>query len=238
MKHGISRSAFLAIAMILTAGITGLFAQDAATDPSADFSSMTNASFYLQQAQTCFLSAQQKFEIGEYDESTDLANKARDFAEMYRKAFRLKYQYQQSMKLIAEAEALIEEARKLKAAEADLQPSLEKLDEAREQFGRRNYEASVFAATESINLTRDLLNRLRDNSARTEQTGDWKTYTVRLIPDRRDCLWRIAEYKFHYGDPWKWPMIWKANKDQIVDPDLIFPGQVFKIPPLNGTDPR
>ncbi|HEY9595459.1 MAG TPA: chitobiase/beta-hexosaminidase C-terminal domain-containing protein, partial [Spirochaetia bacterium] len=34
-------------------------------------------------------------------------------------------------------------------------------------------------------------------------------YTVRLIPDRRDCLWRIAEYQDVYGDPYKWPSIWR-----------------------------
>ena len=59
-------------------------------------------------------------------------------------------------------------------------------------------------------------------------------YTVRLIPERRDCLWRIAEYKFIYGDPWKWPVIYKANKEEIgSNPHLIFPGQVFDIPALD-----
>lgn len=56
------------------------------------------------------------------------------------------------------------------------------------------------------------------------------TYTVRLIPERRDCLWRIAEYPEIYGDPFQWPKIYSANRDQIKDPDLIFPGQVFQIP--------
>jgi len=61
----------------------------------------------------------------------------------------------------------------------------------------------------------------------------WKTYKVRLIPERRDCLWRIAEYDFIYNNPWKWPIIYKANKHQIKDPDLIYPGQVFDIPKLD-----
>ena len=56
------------------------------------------------------------------------------------------------------------------------------------------------------------------------------SYTVRLIPERRDCLWRIAENVEVYGDAFKWPSIYSANKDQIKDPDLIFPGQVFQIP--------
>jgi nucleoid-associated protein YgaU len=72
-------------------------------------------------------------------------------------------------------------------------------------------------------------------------------YTVRLIPERRDCLYRIAEYENIYNDPTQWPKIYRANKGQIDAAyerytgkseeskysraqDLIFPGQVFDIP--------
>jgi nucleoid-associated protein YgaU len=62
-------------------------------------------------------------------------------------------------------------------------------------------------------------------------------YVVRLIPERRDCLWRIAEYPFVYGDPLKWSLIYEANKKTFRDPanpDLIFPGQELRIPSLGG----
>lgn len=65
------------------------------------------------------------------------------------------------------------------------------------------------------------------NSRKSTSTD---SYTVRLIPERRDCLWRIAEYSEIYNDPFQWPKIYSANKDQIKDPDLIYPGQVFQIP--------
>ncbi len=45
-----------------------------------------------------------------------------------------------------------------------------------------------------------------------------------------ECLWKIAEYKEIYNDPFMWPLIYRANKDKIKDPDLIFPKQVFSIP--------
>ena len=45
-----------------------------------------------------------------------------------------------------------------------------------------------------------------------------------------ECLWRIAEYKEIYNDPFMWPLIYRANKEKIKDPDLIFPKQVFRIP--------
>ena len=56
-------------------------------------------------------------------------------------------------------------------------------------------------------------------------------YAVRLIPERRDCLWRIAEYKEIYGDPYKWPNIWRRNRKLIQNPDLIYPGWQLVIPP-------
>lgn len=59
----------------------------------------------------------------------------------------------------------------------------------------------------------------------------WKTYKVRYIPENRDCLWKIAGYKFIYNNPRLWPKIYRANKSKIKNPDLIYPGQVFKIPP-------
>ena len=57
------------------------------------------------------------------------------------------------------------------------------------------------------------------------------TYTVRLIPERRESLWRIAEYDFIYGNPRLWPKIWHRNRKLIQDPDLIFPGWQLYIPP-------
>lgn len=47
-----------------------------------------------------------------------------------------------------------------------------------------------------------------------------------------DCLWNIAKKKEHYGNGFAWPVIYKANRDQIKNPDLIYPKQVFKVPNL------
>ncbi len=45
-----------------------------------------------------------------------------------------------------------------------------------------------------------------------------------------ESLWYIAGYKSTYGDPTKWPLIYKANRDKIRNPNLIYPGQVLRIP--------
>lgn len=51
----------------------------------------------------------------------------------------------------------------------------------------------------------------------------WKVY-------KGECLWKISSYPEVYGNAAKWPMIYRANKDKIKDPDLIYPNQIFEIP--------
>ncbi len=44
-----------------------------------------------------------------------------------------------------------------------------------------------------------------------------------------DSLWSIAGDSSVYADPYQWPLIYKANRDQIKDADLIYPGQALDI---------
>ncbi len=46
---------------------------------------------------------------------------------------------------------------------------------------------------------------------------------------RGDNLWNISGKSDIYADPYQWPLIFKANRSQIKDPDLIHPGQNFAI---------
>ncbi|MEE8274275.1 MAG: LysM peptidoglycan-binding domain-containing protein [Alphaproteobacteria bacterium] len=46
-----------------------------------------------------------------------------------------------------------------------------------------------------------------------------------------NSLWRIARRV--YGGGIKYVVIYEANNDQIRDPDLIYPGQIFLLPELN-----
>ncbi len=48
---------------------------------------------------------------------------------------------------------------------------------------------------------------------------------------RGDSLWNIA--RAHYGEGLRYTVIFEANKGQIRDPDLIYPGQIFSLPKVN-----
>jgi len=51
-----------------------------------------------------------------------------------------------------------------------------------------------------------------------------------------DSLWTISGQDSIYGNPFEWPLIYKANSGQIKDADLIYPGQYFYIPKAKGSD--
>jgi nucleoid-associated protein YgaU len=46
--------------------------------------------------------------------------------------------------------------------------------------------------------------------------------------ERGDSLWAISRRTYGEGD--RYTAIYDANQDQIRDPDLIYPGQVFVLP--------
>jgi len=49
-----------------------------------------------------------------------------------------------------------------------------------------------------------------------------------VIIRRGDNLWRVA--RRNYGAGIRYTTIYEANRDQVRDPDLIYPGQVLKVP--------
>jgi LysM repeat protein len=46
---------------------------------------------------------------------------------------------------------------------------------------------------------------------------------------RGDHLWGISAKPTIYGNPYQWPLIFKANRDKIQDADVIEPGWVLSI---------
>ena len=57
-----------------------------------------------------------------------------------------------------------------------------------------------------------------------EEAPESNFYTVQS----GDSLSKIA--KEVYGDPMKYPQIFEANRPMLKDPDMIYPGQVLRIP--------
>ena len=68
------------------------------------------------------------------------------------------------------------------------------------------------------------INKVDDSLATTTAGGEPVLYTV----VRGDTLSAIAQKTL--GSAGKYPIIFEANKPMLKDPDLIYPGQVLRIP--------
>lgn len=87
------------------------------------------------------------------------------------------------------------------------------------------------------------------DSTQTAETEPTASPTVQALPTpeptpRRnsylvkpgDSLWTIAGRKDVQGDHFRWPLLFKANRDQILDPDLIEPQQDLTWKPSYTSD--
>jgi len=68
--------------------------------------------------------------------------------------------------------------------------------------------------------------RVESPFQRAEQVALAKDQSFVVQPG--NSLWRIARRS--YGEGLRYTVIYEANKEQIRDPDLIYPGQVFVLP--------
>ncbi len=57
---------------------------------------------------------------------------------------------------------------------------------------------------------------------------DLKFAEGKVIVQPGNSLWRIS--RFIYGEGLRYTVIYQANRNQIRDPDLIYPGQIFEVP--------
>lgn len=86
------------------------------------------------------------------------------------------------------------------------------------------------------------LSEMQDNIARiegkmTQLRGRMpKAIYTEYNVQRGDYLWKISGKQDIYGDPYQWMRIYSYNRDQIKDPDLIYPQQIFKIQREVGPD--
>ncbi len=75
-----------------------------------------------------------------------------------------------------------------------------------------------------------------EDTTSTEMAQDDSPYLGGYLVVSGDSLWTIAGQETIYGNPFQWPLIYKANSEQIKDADLIFPGQYFYIPKARGAE--
>jgi nucleoid-associated protein YgaU len=111
------------------------------------------------------------------------------------------------------------------------------------------HEAEITACHRSLNLAQKQISQLEaqkelvlkawreaiaDNTATFDLTTEPEPMTPTLLTSytisEGENLFNIAARRKVYGDALLWPLIYKANRDQIKNPQQIYPGQVLTIP--------
>ena len=107
---------------------------------------------------------------------------------------------------------------------------------APEELQRRRGELKA-AAMELAELKGSPISALPEMAAKIKKANKLLDHLMKRAPDqityevtKGDHLWGIASKPEAYDDPYMWPRIYRANRDQINDPDLIYPKQMLTVP--------
>lgn len=139
---------------------------------------------------------------------------------------------------VAQAEAAIAEAKaanaEAKAAGAAWRDTDDLIKAAEEALAAGDTGKAIQLANQARDQALNALRQKREEEARMSQmksepapapTPSMDSYTV----VRGDNLWNISARGDIYGNPYQWPLIYKANRSKIKDADLIYPGQQLDI---------
>ncbi len=135
-------------------------------------------------------------------------------------------------KQLEEAEknlATIIEKDKKKLHEKEIETATKSINESKVLLTNKDYLNSSKKSDEAI-VTLSKIEFIKIDTEKVEKPKKVNTiYIVKYRKNNTDCLWRIAQSQ--YKNAKLWPLIYVANKKIIKNPDLIFPGQRFIIPP-------
>jgi nucleoid-associated protein YgaU len=209
-----------------------MFAAAAASDAEPTIPQNLRNNQYYSESQRLAQLAQNSYDEGDYDASSNYAMEAIRYAQLSDGYVILQLKIKETNDCVAAAWKRLEWASSTGAAK--------KYPEEYSQ-AESYYEISLAArAAEDWNGAIEAANRVVDILAYIE-SPDGKSlpaqYTVRNWATTKDCLWNIAGRSWAYSDPFKWQLIYNANKDKMPEagnPDLIEPGMVLDIPSIKG----
>jgi hypothetical protein len=189
-----------------------------------------NNQYYLESLRLTRL-AQETFDYGDYDASTEYAAEAIRYAQ-------LSDEYV-ALQLVIKA---TNDAVKAARGRLDWAVSVNAPDRYPREFGEaQGYydEAVTLRSEESWDDAIVAANRVIVILAEVQAAGTAlpAQYTVRTWASSRDCLWNIAGRSWVYGDPTKWRVLYEANRARLPEPNnpnLINPGMILDIPPIKG----
>ena len=219
------KTIFVAVTMAIFLGISTLSAQ-----------SLLDNEFY-NKAKALVAQSEQALQAGDYDTAASLAAEAKDNLAKSDDYVATMLMFYRANGWLGQANDRIAYAKSIKADtnfKDAYNTAVTAAGGAKEALDAKDYD-------KSIGLSKTAIAALANVGPVTAKAPAEPVlpqyYTVRLVISKRDCFWRIAEFPFVYNDPWKWRLLYDANKSLLENPDnanLIEPGQRFVIPSASG----
>jgi hypothetical protein len=215
--------------------LAAVFAGAASSDAPVIPANLRNNQYYLESVRLTRL-AQQSYETGDYDASTQYAEEALRYAQLSDEWVALQLKIKETNDAIAAAKSRLDYADSFGAV--NIYPT--EYGNATQAYGEAvNYRAgeewdNAIAAARRV---LDFLAYIQTPTAPPPKPSLPAQYTVRSWAGERDCLWNIAARPWAYGDPQQWRTLYEANRAKLpetTNPDLIEPGIVLDIPSVKG----
>ena len=226
----------LSVFILLMFGSQAVFG---AVDDSEVPRSIRNNRYFIESVRLTNL-AQLSYEEGDYDTSTRYSEEAIRYAQLSDEYVRLQLKIKETDDAIAAARRRLDYAASINAASrfpAEYGRAQAAFDEARSLRAAESWDPAIDAANRVLVALAYI-----DNEQGADRTAEGPTslpsqYTVRPWSVSKDCFWNIAGYPWVYNDPWKWKLLYDANKSKMPEPDnpdLINPNMVLDIPSIRG----
>jgi nucleoid-associated protein YgaU len=166
------------------------------------------------EAENLLKQAEAAYDDKDYPKATELANKSK--------------QYIAASKAIHDAKAAVAAA---EAAGSPWRDTENLIGQAEKALSEGDTAKAIQLANEARRQAENALAQANAEKARmaaapaAAATAGAADYTV----VRGDSLWHISGKSSVYGNPYQWPLLYKANRSKIKDADLIYPGQQLTV---------
>lgn len=116
---------------------------------------------------------------------------------------------------------------------ADLDDELAKLNAETERSTREasDLSAELSGVEKDVSAMQAKYDRAKGEVDGIQEQIDYFEGLPKMhVVEKGEFLQKISSYEKIYNDRLKWPRIYRANKDKIEDPNLIYPGWELTIP--------
>jgi len=174
--------------------------------------------------------AEGAFADSKYDDAVKYAQEANKYAQLSDEYVRQQIKIKEALDAIAAARARLDQVKQLNAHvkyAAIYEKAEQTFTEAMAFRSKEEWDPAKNSALAVIAI----LSEIPGAPVLAAQ------YRVKTWISYKDCLWNIAAKNEIYGDPWKWRVIYNANRGKLPEPgnpDLVEPGTILDIPSIKG----